>query len=71
MLTNKKNVRVHVAADNLIGSRLVTRIEGDCPCGRRILIEYDDTPCDCGRYYNLSGQELIPPDQREPEDDCD
>lgn len=68
MIADKQDVRVHVAANNLIGSREVTRVEGTCHCGTRFVIEYDDDACPtCGQHYNLMGQELIPPDQREPE----
>lgn len=57
-LTNTRRVQCHVAANTLLGSREVSRIEGDCPCGSRLLVDYDDTVCECGRHYNLSGQEL-------------
>jgi hypothetical protein len=57
-LRNKRNVQTHIAANTLIGSREVSRIEAECECGETILIDYDDTICVCGRHYNLSGQEL-------------
>lgn len=59
-LTDKKNVRCHIADDSMLGAKEVTRIEGKCACGARVLVDYDDTVCYCGRHYNLSGQELNP-----------
>lgn len=32
-----------------------------CDCGREIVIHNDATDCECGRWYNLYGQELSPP----------
>jgi hypothetical protein len=39
---------------------------GKCPCGRTVWLTYDNgygVGCDCGRDYNLSGQELAPRSQ--------
>lgn len=44
-------------------TRTVMRVQGDCTCGRRIVVETDDGngwDCECGRIYNLNGQELRP-----------
>lgn len=41
---------------------------GDCICGRTVYLEdryYGACCCDCGRWYNTFGQELLPPDQWE------
>jgi len=73
MLTDKVEFRIHglgTEADPH-GFKEKTRVRGTCACGRRIEVLHDDTDCECGRYYNLSGQELVPPDQREPEDSDD
>jgi hypothetical protein len=43
--------------------REVQRVQGQCACGRTIIIEYDEGDgweCACGRLYNLGGQELRP-----------
>ena len=41
---------------------------GTCSCGREISL-YDEyygaCRCECGKWYNLFGQELLPPDQWE------
>ena len=47
--------------------------QGKCECGREVyLIDeyYGACGCECGRWYNLFGQELLPPDQWE-EDPAD
>ena len=66
MLKNMTTVPVTVA-DTRPGrygmAREVQRVQGDCACGQRITVEYDDGDgwdCSCGRIYNLSGQELRP-----------
>jgi len=41
---------------------------GDCICGRTVYLEdhyYGACQCDCGRWYNIYGQELLPPEQWE------
>ena len=41
---------------------------GTCTCGREVyLIDqyYGACECECGRWYNLYGQELLPPEQWE------
>lgn len=41
---------------------------GKCACGRTVYLEYDNghgIDCDCGRIYNMSGQELRPRSQWE------
>ncbi len=41
---------------------------GTCSCGRELTL-YDEycgaCSCECGKWYNLFGQELLPPDQWE------
>lgn len=48
---------------------------GKCSCGEEIILECDyDGACQCpkcGRWYNLYGQELLPPDQWEDDDPDD
>lgn len=43
---------------------------GTCICGRELTL-YDEyygaCSCECGRWYNLFGQELLPPEQWEME----
>ena len=71
-LTNRNEFRTHIGTEtDPHGFKEKTRITGRCPCGRTVEVLYDDTDCECGRYYNLFGQELIPPDQREPGGDDD
>jgi hypothetical protein len=36
---------------------------GRCVCGREVELIGNTNPCDCGRAYNWSGQELAPRDQ--------
>lgn len=39
---------------------------GTCVCGRTVTLENQymgACECECGRWYNLFGQELLPPDQ--------
>jgi len=43
--------------------REVERTELDCPCGRTVLCSGFTNPCECGRDYNMSGQELAPRSQ--------
>ena len=41
---------------------------GTCVCGREVELwdeYYGACQCECGRWYNLFGQELLPPDQWE------
>lgn len=41
---------------------------GTCTCGREVELwdeYYGACSCDCGKWYNLFGQELLPPDQWE------
>ena len=48
--------------------------EGTCECGRTVYLEGDSghgIDCDCGRIYNLSGQELAPRSQWEDRWDVD
>lgn len=33
---------------------------GRCPCGRHVELANFTNTCDCGRDYNMSGQELAP-----------
>lgn len=45
-----------------------TQAHGTCPCGRQVFLEHDyghGIDCDCGRIYNMSGQELAPRSQWE------
>ena len=46
---------------------------GRCECGREVYLTnqyYGACQCECGRWYNLFGQELNPPDMwEEPFDD--
>jgi hypothetical protein len=47
---------------------------GTCDCGRKVWLSYDNgygIGCDCGRTYNLSGQELAPMSQWEERMDYD
>lgn len=47
---------------------------GTCPCGREVWLDFDNghgIDCDCGRIYNLSGQELAPRSQWEDRWDDD
>lgn len=47
---------------------------GTCVCGRRVFLEHDNghgIDCDCGRIYNMSGQELAPRSQWEDRWDDD
>jgi hypothetical protein len=72
MLTNKTQFTTYVSTEtDPHGFKMKTRTRGTCSCGREIAILYDDSACECGRYYNLYGQELIPPDQRDPHADGD
>lgn len=47
----------------------VEPVSGDCSCGERIILTdqyYGACQCpQCGKWYNLFGQELLPPDQWE------
>lgn len=41
---------------------------GRCKCGREVYLVdeyYGACGCECGRWYNLFGQEILPPDQWE------
>ena len=41
---------------------------GKCKCGRTVYLENQymgACECECGQWYNLFGQELLPPDQWE------
>jgi hypothetical protein len=38
---------------------------GKCLCGRTMECYSGDNQCECGRWYNSSGQELRDPDQWE------
>ena len=41
---------------------------GTCICGREVILYdqyYGACQCECGRWYNLFGQELLPPEQWE------
>ena len=41
---------------------------GTCSCGREVYLwdqYYGACECECGKWYNLFGQELLPPDQWE------
>lgn len=38
-----------------------------CDCGQELLLEHDDTECDCGRCYNIFGQQLKSHAQRDAE----
>lgn len=47
---------------------------GECDCGRTVYLDYDyghGIDCECGRIYNLSGQELAPRSQWEERYDED
>ena len=49
-------------------AREVQRVQGECACGHRLTIEYDEGDgydCICGRIYNLNGQELVAREQWE------
>lgn len=62
-LTNTSYVDVDVLVGKMGHTRTVKRLQGTCPCGAVIVIEYDEGygwDCDCGRIYNLNGQELRP-----------
>lgn len=37
--------------------------EGRCECGEIVILDRFTNPCDCGRDYNMFGQELAPRDQ--------
>jgi len=70
MLSNKHTILLTVPTDtDPLGIKPKKRTVGTCPCGREVTIQFDDTECECGRYYNLFGQELVPPSQREYEGD--
>jgi hypothetical protein len=49
-----------VPANNLMGFREVTRTVARCKCGAEILLSDPmDNECDeCGRLYNMSGQQV-------------
>ena len=67
MLTDTTRVDIDIA-DRMGRTKTVSRVQGTCTCGRRITIEYDDGmgyDCECGRIYNLGGQELRPRSQWE------
>jgi ribosomal protein S27AE len=70
-LKNTSFYNTHVVDTTPAGSHEVRRTKGVCPCGRTVFIDYDDIECECGRCYNLFGQELLPHDQRPPEDGRD
>lgn len=36
---------------------------GECPCGDEVILSNFTNSCDCGRDYNMSGQELAPREQ--------
>ena len=36
---------------------------GRCQCGAEVELEHFTNTCDCGRDYNMSGQELAPREQ--------
>lgn len=41
---------------------------GTCSCGREVYLYdeyYGSCQCECGKWYNLFGQELLPPEQWE------
>jgi len=43
---------------------------GRCECGREVYLQnqyYGACSCECGRWYNLFGQELTPPSEWEPD----
>lgn len=45
--------------------RYVEPAHGECICGREIELwdqYYGACECECGRWYNLFGQELVPPE---------
>lgn len=67
-LVEKKEISVHVVTcTDPYAARLAKRLRATCECMRVIEILYDDTECDCGRCYNLFGQELKSHEQRERE----
>lgn len=39
-----------------------------CACGKHVCLDYHTCGCDCGRFYNMSGQPILPPCMWEPED---
>lgn len=46
---------------------------GICTCGKEVPLVDDccgATQCECGQWYNLSGQELLPPEQWEDDYNC-
>ena len=49
-----------IPANNLMGYREVTRTVARCKCGAEILLSDPmDNDCDeCGRIYNMSGQQV-------------
>lgn len=64
---------------NFVGIEDYSRVvedpsHGICDCGRTVYLNYDyghGIDCDCGRIYNLSGQELAPRSQWEDRWDDD
>lgn len=45
---------------------------GECICGREVILDagYGDAiMCDCGKWYNLYGQELLPPEYWEDDNE--
>lgn len=45
---------------------------GTCECGREVMLYdqyYGACECECGRWYNLFGQELLPPGEWNMEED--
>ena len=49
-------------------SRYTEPAHGKCTCGREVYLTneyYGACECECGRWYNLFGQELLPPEQWE------
>ena len=53
--------RTFVRANNLMGCKEVTRTVARCLCGEEILLSDPmDNECEeCGRLYNMSGQEVV------------
>jgi len=56
----KKLGRVPYVRDD---GREVERLMIKCPCGSTLVCGTSTNQCECGRDYNMSGQELAPREQ--------
>ena len=40
------------------GIKTVSRTQIRCECGEELVCQYNTNTCECGREYNMSGQQL-------------